>query len=426
MPASRKTRSLFVLIAHFRSITTGFGEDVMSVTIEDMLVISQEKYQMKLEAGRNAWSNSISWILLLEDVTIIRNFSGKELAVTTGLGFQTEEKLLRLAECLCEQNAAGLLINTGYYIHEIPQAVISFCDKNDLPLLTVPWDVYLADLIKDFSIRIFLQGSTDEQISAAMIRAIEKPEEPGLYQNDLLPWFDTDGSFQVFLITTGTLDKMDTVERRRLEYRIQLSITNITHNASFFYYDSCFVMIVNDVEEAAAMQIIEDFLERARIRLPDYPMFVGAGSRMADLSSLHISYLRAKAAVSSALQDRKELVCFDQMGIRRLIWAVTDRSLLEEMSTGILKPLIEYDRLHEADYVKTLELYLKYDESIQAVAAEMFTHRNTVMYRLKNIRELLGTDFRTPEEKLELRIACLIRSTFPDESWGRFSLTHPG
>ena len=61
---------------------------------------------MDLVAGKNGWSNSISWILLLEDLTIIRHFSGKELAVTTGLGFQEEEKLLSLAEELNSKNAA--------------------------------------------------------------------------------------------------------------------------------------------------------------------------------------------------------------------------------------------------------------------------------------------------------------------------------
>ena len=57
----------------------------MGFTIEDMLVVSADKYQMKLVAGEKGWSNSISWLLMLEDLTIIQNFSGKELAVTSGV-----------------------------------------------------------------------------------------------------------------------------------------------------------------------------------------------------------------------------------------------------------------------------------------------------------------------------------------------------
>ena len=67
----------------------------MGFTIEDMLLVSQPRYRMRLEAGNEGWSNSINFLLMLEDVTIIRNFRGKELAVTTGLGFQTEESLLQ-------------------------------------------------------------------------------------------------------------------------------------------------------------------------------------------------------------------------------------------------------------------------------------------------------------------------------------------
>ena len=38
-------------------------ETRMGYTIEDMLVVSQQKYQMKLIAGRDGWSNSISCLI---------------------------------------------------------------------------------------------------------------------------------------------------------------------------------------------------------------------------------------------------------------------------------------------------------------------------------------------------------------------------
>ena len=73
----------------------------MGFTIEDMLVVSQDRYKMKMEAGSAGWSNSISWLLVLEDLTIIYNFSGKELVITTGLGFHD-----RKYRILCKRNSA--------------------------------------------------------------------------------------------------------------------------------------------------------------------------------------------------------------------------------------------------------------------------------------------------------------------------------
>ena len=178
----------------------------MGFTIEDMMLLSKERYKMEMIAGRNGWSNSISWVHLLEDTTIIQHFWGKELAVTTGLGFRTTEKLIELLQDLIHHHAAGLIINTGNYIEKVPKDIIDYCNENDFPLMTAPWEVFLADMIKDFSIRIFLQGNADEQISKALINAIEKPDNQESYRKELLPYFDVDGTFQVALITTEGLD----------------------------------------------------------------------------------------------------------------------------------------------------------------------------------------------------------------------------
>ena len=381
----------------------------MGYTIEDMLVVSQEKYQMELIAGHSGWSNSISWLLMLEDVTIIHNFRGKDLAVTTGLGFQTEESLLELTELLSEKGASGLIINTGYYIKVIPKSVTDYCNENGLPLLTVPWDVFLADMIKDLSIRVFLQSSTDEQISAALINAIRHPEERDRYAHDLLPYFDIDGTFQVSLITTGDLDKMDTVERRRIAYRMQLYLTNLTHNGHFFYYDSYFVVIINAVTEKEVREIIDSFHRRLQQKMPETHLWIGVSDQVTDISNLQVAYARAKAAVSMAQDQNQTLQYFDRMGTYQLLYSVSDRNLLKEFSECRLQPLIAYDEEHNANYVETLEAYLMCGGSFQAMAAQMYVHRNTILYRMNNIKQLLGCDLETTEEKLPFLLACMIR-----------------
>lgn len=379
----------------------------MAFTIEDMMVASRDKYRMKLEAGKNGWSNSINWIIMIEDLTIINNFSGKELAVTTGLGFQTEERLLELVSSLVMHDSSGLIINTGKYVPEIPKAVREYCEEHDFPLLSVPWSVYLVEMIKDLSIRVFLQGTADEQISEALIHAIEQPEAKNLYTNVLLPVFDTDGTFQVFLITTEDLDKMDTVERKRLGYRIQIYLKNITHNAHFFYYNGNFVLVINAVEAKQSMGIIRDFMERVKMIMTQ-ELHIGCGSLVSDISNLHISYQRALAAVTMAQETGNILTVFDEMGVYRILYSVKDRDLLRQLYGECLEPLVRYDAKHGTEYTKTLDLYLKYSGSVQAVAEAMFTHRNTVNYRIRTIKQMLNCSLETADERLPYQIACLI------------------
>lgn len=382
----------------------------MGLTIQDMLITSENQYQMKMIAGAKGWSNSISWVLMVEDTAILNNFSGKELAVTTCLGFTSTEKLINLAKGLVEKHAAGMIINIGEYVLEIPKELISYCDENDFPLIEVPWEVYIGDMIKDISVRIFLEETADDQIANALIKAIETPDNQEDYRKELLPYYDVDGEFQVVLFTTEGLNAMDTVERRKLSYRLQIYVENLTHNGNFFYYDSNFVLMMNDVSQRDYDEIVGGMLDRTHKRMPDIKLYCGAGSKVQDISQLYISYRRAKAAVKRAVCQKDMYVKFDDMGLYRLLYMVEDKKLLWEMSEELLKPLIEYDKKHKSSYVETLELYLRHNGSIQAVAEQTFTHRNTVIYRISNIKKLLNTEFDSAEEKMKYLTALYIRN----------------
>ena len=127
-----------------------------------------------------------------------------------------------------------------------------------------------------------------------------------------------------------------------------------------------------------------------------------------DISQLSVSYQRAKAAAHIAMTQKKQVVKFDDCGLFRLLYMVEDKEILKEMETECLAALEEYDRRYHAGYVETLQSYLKHNGSIQAVAAELYTHRNTVLYRIGNIRKILGNELKTPEERLPYQIAFYI------------------
>ena len=380
----------------------------MGLTIEDMMVVGQQRYKMELIAGESGWSNSISWIMMIEDFTIINNFSGKELAVTTGLGFDTEEKLLTLARKLIHRHAAGLVINSGYYIMEIPQSLKDLCNENDFPLVEVPWEILIPDMIKEITWRLFEEAEADAEISRALIRAIEEPRAMDKYKAPLLPYFDVDGSFQIVLIHTGNLDTMDTVERRRLSYRLEIYLEHITHNGNLFYYDDHFVLVANAISPEDLKEIVDGFARRVQRKMPERPLSIGIGSPVTDISNLQWAHRRALAACRKAQRDGKQTVYFSEMGVERILYMADDIELLRDMGSRTLKPLLDYDEKHDSNYLETLELYLRYDGSVQKVAEELFTHRNTIVYRMNNIRSLLGSNLDSMEEKMKYQIACMI------------------
>ena len=72
----------------------------MGFTIDDALREFKKNYKMTLLAGEDGCSNAMTWVQKVEDKTILQQLWGKELVVTTGLGFQSQKKLKEFIENL--------------------------------------------------------------------------------------------------------------------------------------------------------------------------------------------------------------------------------------------------------------------------------------------------------------------------------------
>ncbi|MDF2804978.1 MAG: transcriptional regulator, CdaR [Anaerocolumna sp.] len=52
--------------------------------------------------------------------------------------------------------------------------------------------------------------------------------------------------------------------------------------------------------------------------------------------------------------------------------------------------------------------YFKHSGNLKKVSEEMFTHYNTIIYRIQRIKEITGVDFDDYDEILNLQIALKI------------------
>jgi DNA-binding PucR family transcriptional regulator len=75
----------------------------------------------------------------------------------------------------------------------------------------------------------------------------------------------------------------------------------------------------------------------------------------------------------------------------------------------LLGPLIEYDRTHHANLVRTLDAFLRSSGSWQRCAGEMHVHVNTVRYRLERVEQLTGRDLSRFEDRVDFFLALQVR-----------------
>lgn len=388
----------------------------MGFTIEDALVQTQDQYHLKLLAGHNGCSNAISWVHMIEDTTIIQQLWGKELAVTTGLGFQNHEALFDFIKSLVKYHSVGLVINTGKYIFSIPEDIIDYCNEQDFPLLTTPWEVHMADLIKDFSMRCLYSQREDNQISKQFQKVFSVPQAVEEIRQQIMGAFDVDGYFQVILIGIENSDKFDAIERRRALFQLELCFEKIQSPYTFFWFDGYFVLAVNNLAPDILEEITNKMYKRTKKRMPTRFIHLGIGSQMLDFRQAILSYKRARAAVSMAEQFKYPMISFEEMGVYQILFSIEDQQILVEMYHKLLKPLIDYDQIHHSELEKTLFYYLIYDGSQVAMAKNLFMHRNTINYRLTKIKDLLGCQLDSFEEKMPYMLALYIKKVIQEDT----------
>ena len=100
--------------------------------------ILQNKYFASAEvvAGNDGLNNSIKWVHILEVCHVENLLKGNELILTTGLSIQNDtEKFLVFIQGLINANSAGLCIEYGDSIKDVPKEVIQLADRHQFPII---------------------------------------------------------------------------------------------------------------------------------------------------------------------------------------------------------------------------------------------------------------------------------------------------
>lgn len=77
----------------------------------------------------------------------------------------------------------------------------------------------------------------------------------------------------------------------------------------------------------------------------------------------------------------------------------------EELAEHVLGPLLEYDRDHHTELLRTLATLLRNNRSPKPTAAELFIHRQTLVYRVRRIEELTERSLSNTKDVVDLWLA---------------------
>ena len=378
------------------------------ISLDDIMLQVGNEYKMKCIAGKEGCSHPIGWVHIVEDPTIIQFLWSNDLALTLGLGFQSEKALMDCIIKLVKRNCVGLIINTGKYINEIPDSILRYCDQNQFPLITIPWEINVNMVIKDISIRCQQDSMGEQKLAQYFIKGFKNEEKLEQYRDELKSHFDTEGSFQISIVHISNLENTD-IQHQRILARLQFYFGTIQCKYIFFWYENNLILITNNLPMHSLQSVCEKVIHITKIKLEDFPVFIGIGNSEIDLKSLPKNYKKAKAALKYALHFNHSISRFKDIGMYQILYSIEDESIIENYYRECFHPLIEYDLKHHSQLLLTFEYFLKYKGAIQIVAQELYTHRNTINYRISKIKSLLNCDLEDSEETFKYALAFYIK-----------------
>ncbi len=213
----------------------------------------------------------------------------------------------------------------------------------------------------------------------------------------------TRNNSEIFKQLTGKL--ITVVQRIQRYYSGRLIYANKSDRVIFllgFNHD-----VTNDEMKGIVYQFSKDILNFSKLVSIENQLYIGSGRAYADYKDLYKSYREANRVIQnlSFFNTDNKIFHFDDLGIYRILSHEDVQPELEQFFTETLGPIIAYDKEKDAELLRTLQCYFECGCNLKKVSEEMYTHYNTIIYRMQRIKEIGKIDLNDPDTALNVHVA---------------------
>lgn len=389
----------------------------MSLTLNELYNTTKNKYQLELLSEESSLAKTISWVYVSEDLNTFDFLNGDELVITTGVGAQDGRWLYQFIDLLIRHKACGLIVNIGPYLkkEDITDEMIQLCITHNFPLFTMPWNIHIHTLTKDYCSRIFEENLADTASTESflsLLRSDDDLKSSICRLNDLGYPSDADYCICTLRFPPASDESeihSDSIISQNQLLHIRRCLRGYSLRHHVLLYNNTIVIICCSSDLTATRQFMDGLLAQLAPFYPHLSCQIGIGSVVSSLTHLTDSCRCAMAALKMAAFHQKAICQYEDMGFFKILLSVNDTALLAAYAEQYLGPLIKYDRLHNSCYLETLHNYLLLNGSIQAIADTMYCHRNTVNYRVNHLKELSGCALDDMQTRFDYMTAFCIK-----------------
>ena len=369
----------------------------MSLSIAQLYRQDENKYKLDLLAGRQGLSRDVAWVQVMEDADYGTFLRPHAFIFTTGLASHGDPHWLeRFVDALLAADAAGLVVNTGKYLlpSNITEALKERCEEAAFPLFTMPWEVRLADITQSFLSALFLTNREEYRAITAWKEFLFGVQGSSVLTELALTGWQEEGPYTALVLAGADGDADFLADSKSFLNGLDLPYF-------IFPYKDTIVLLLQGTLPAALVAWL-----KGHDRL-----VTGQGLTAPDLKALPDSCRQGQQALVWARLHQQSWCYFGALGAYALFSQPDDR-VLRVLHDRALGALLAYDESHRSSLYETLEAYLCHDGSLKGTAAQLYTHRNTVAYRIHKAEKLIPYDLADWEQRFTVFLACHIHRYF--------------
>ncbi|MPM01561.1 hypothetical protein SDC9_47801 [bioreactor metagenome] len=376
------------------------------------LLNSKQLDCIHVAAGEKGLSHDVVWINTIESPDLIKFVNQSELVFSTGVEIkQDNEKLLRLIRGSHEAGAAGNVINLGPYIHSIPPEITGYAQRNNYPILTIPWEIRLAD-ITQIICNYLIQNQGTSKTRDLFFNLLVLRDSTA----DIISKLSSDGFSKDFSYGVVVIDGADESSPLALSMSSKLIYSFYKYFAFKMNGQLVYVVVRRTDTNFCYGGIIKEMIHDWIPGLKKDGISIGIGNFYGDLSLLHRSFQEARLTVRLIKVNQGErCVEFCALGIYKTLLHLDGNAELLKSCRELFQPLEEYDKINSTNYMDLLRVYLNNDASIVKTSQKLYIHKNTAVYKINKIEELLGCRLSSLRVKSELMTALLLYDVLSPE-----------
>lgn len=383
----------------------------MSITIERFLE-AVSNYEVYLVAGKDGLNNIIEWFHMAENNFEIGQINEKELVFSSGNKMENEDEFLTFLDQLISRKSSGLVIIYGYYLKHISDHVKEYCDTHNFPLIAVDVNVNISNITKLLSIQLLESKKINRQLFSAMKNAISFPEKTEGYVPTLLQYgFKKNERYSIAIVKMKYSSISSDSENQWIVKTMESQLL-LGGDKSFVLtmIDDTFVFVFSGYTEKDMKKSMLKII--MLLRMKGYDFYVGSSTNHLGVTKLSQAYMQAKKVVDLSVCQgwTNIMIQYNDLGVYRLLLAIEDQEVLARYYQDMIGKLDEHDQSNGSDYIEFLEAYLKNNGNINETAEKMFIHRNTVVYKIKKINELLDCNLSDLKTRVQIYLALMVRN----------------